>query len=139
MAASVVSANPNFMTYYNELAGGERNGYNIAVDSNYDWGQDLKRLKIYAEKNNVEKIAIDYFGGGQVKYYFGNKGENWQSAKGLPLANGARWFAVSATFRQGAFGKTIKGFVRKPEDSYEWLKPYEPVARIGSMFVYKLP
>lgn len=150
LVASVASANPNFMTYYNELAGGERNGYNIAVDSNYDWGQDLKRLKIYAEKNGIEKIAVDYFGGGQVKHYFGEKGENWWSSRGYPgelrgpsTSSGQTpdgvWFAVSATFRQGAFGKTIKGFIRKSEDSYEWLRPYEPVARIGSIFVYKLP
>lgn len=135
LVASSVSANPNFMTYYNELAGGERNGYNIAVDSNYDWGQDLKRLSMYAGKNNVEKIYIDYFGGGQVKYYFGDKGENWSSSKG-PIKG---WFAVSATFRQSSFGEPSEGFVRKPEDSYEWLKSYEPVARIGSIFVYKLP
>lgn len=137
LAVSVIASYPNFMTYYNELAGGERNGYNIAVDSNYDWGQDLIRLRDYAEKNNVEKIAVDYFGGGQVKYYFGKKGENWWSARGVPPEGG--WFAVSATIRQGSFGKPAAGFVRKPEDSYLWLRPYEPAARVGSMFVYKLP
>jgi hypothetical protein len=40
----------------------------------------------------------------------------------------------------GAFGKTAPGFLRKPEDSYEWLKEFAPVARIGySIFVYNLP
>jgi hypothetical protein len=135
MVASVSASFPNFMTYYNELSGGERNGYNIAVDSNYDWGQDLKRLRQWTTENEIEKIYIDYFGGGQIKYYFGDRAEPWWSAKGP--AHG--WFAVSATFRQGAFGKTVAGFIRKPEDAYEWLKPYEPVARIGSIFVYKLP
>lgn len=130
-----VTAYPNFMTYYNELAGGERNGHNIAVDSNYDWGQDLKRLAQYVEKNKIEKIAIDYFGGGSPRYYLGDRFEPWWSARGP--AHG--WFAISATFRQGAFGKTAPGFIRKPEDSYEWLKAYEPVARVGSIFVYKLP
>lgn len=151
LAASAIASYPNFMTYYNELAGGERNGFNIAVDSNYDWGQDLKRLAEYAEKNSIEKIAVDYFGGGSVKYYFGNKGENWWSARGYPseltggpsLRSGQTpdgvWFAVSATHRQNAFGKPVAGFIRRPEDSYLWLRPYEPVARIGSMFVYKLP
>ncbi len=131
-----VTVFPHFMPYYNELAGGTRNGWKIAVDSNYDWGQDLKRLAKYVEKNKIEKIAVDYFGGGNPKYYLGDKYEQWWSSRGP--ASG--WFAISATFRQGAFGKTAPGFIRKPEDSYEWLKQYPPVAQIGySIFLYKLP
>jgi len=131
-----VTVYPNFLPYYNELAGGTRNGYNIAVDSNYDWGQDLKRLADFVEKNKIEKISVDYFGGGNPRYYLEDRFEPWWSSRGP--ASG--WFAISATFRQGAFGKTAPGFIRKPEDSYEWLKPYTPVAQIGySIFVYKLP
>lgn len=133
---SSIATFPHFLSYYNALAGGTKNGYKIAVDSNYDWGQDLKRLAQFVEKNKIEKIAVDYFGGGSPKYYLGDKVENWWSARGP--AHG--WFAISASFQQGAFGKTIQGFTRKPEDSYEWLKPYAPVARIGhSIFLYKLP
>lgn len=133
--ASSVSAFPNFMTYYNELGGGERNGYTIAVDSNYDWGQDLRRLRAYVEKNNIERIGIDYFGGGHVEYYFGSRAFRWNSSQG-PLRG---WFAISATLRQGAFGNPVKGFKRTPQESYGWLRPYVPVAQIGSMFVYQLP
>ena len=132
----IMTTYPHFMPYYNELAGGPGNGSNLAVDSNYDWGQDLKRLTDFVEKNKIEKIALDYFGGGSPRYYLGDKFEPWWSSRGP--ASG--WFAISATFRQGAFGKTAPGFIRKPEDSYEWLKPYTPVAQIGySIFIYKLP
>lgn len=127
---------PNFMSYYNWLAGGSENGYKIAVDSNYDWGQDLRRLRDYLKKNKIDKIALDYFGGGNPRYYLGNKVEPWWSSKGPAH----EWFAISATFRQGAFGTPVPGFVRRPEDSYQWLKEYEPVARAGySIFIYKLP
>ncbi len=127
---------PHFLSYYNELAGGSKNGWQIAVDSNYDWGQDLKRLTDFVEKNKIDKIAIDYFGGGNPRYYLGDKFEPWWSARGP--AHG--WFAISATLRQGAFGTPATGFTRKPEDSYEWLRPYPPVARVGySIFIYKLP
>lgn len=140
LVVDTISAFPNFMPHYNELAGGTRNGWKIAVDSNYDWGQDLKRLAEYVGNppggGKIEKIAVDYFGGGNPKYYLGDKYEQWWSSRGP--AHG--WFAISATFRQGAFGKTAPGFVRKPEDSYEWLKQYPPVAQIGySIFIYKLP
>ena len=136
LIADTIIAFPNFIPYYNELAGGTRSGYKIAVDSNYDWGQDLKRLKNFVEERKISKIAIDYFGGGNPKYYLGERYLPWQSAKG-PYHG---WFAVSATFREGAFGEPKKGFTRKPEDSYEWLKSFTPVAQIGySIFVYNLP
>lgn len=135
MILSSISVFPNFMTYFNELAGSARYGYMIAVDSNYDWGQDLIRLTQYADENHIDRIAIDYFGGGNPRYYLGNRFEPWWSARGP--ASG--WFAISATLRQGAFGKIGKGFERKPEDSYEWLRLHEPALRIGSIFLYKLP
>ncbi|MDP3710249.1 MAG: phospholipid carrier-dependent glycosyltransferase [bacterium] len=140
MVAGTAKSFPGFLSYYNELAGGTKNGYKIAVDSNYDWGQDLKRLKKFVEQNNIEKIAVDYFGGGNLQYYLGDKFEPWHSALGVPTGDQPKWLAVSATFRQGAYGAPVPGFERKPEDSYLWLKNYEPVARAGkSIFIYRLP
>lgn len=130
-----VFAFPHYLAYYNELALGVREGWRYAVDSNYDWGQDLKRLRNFADKEGIEKIAIEYFGGGSPRYYFGDRYESWSSAKG-PWHG---WFAVSATFRQNAFGATAPGFDRAPKDSYEWLKPFKPYTRVGSLFVYYLP
>ena len=134
IVATLASA-PYLLPYYNELVG-SRYGYTIAVDSNYDWGQDLIRLKQYVEQHRIQKIAVDYFGGGSPAYYLGNRFEPWWSTKGP--AHG--WLAVSASTRQGAFATPIDGITRKPEDSYDWLKPYVPVGRIGeSIFLYKLP
>lgn len=136
LALGAIASFPHFLAFYNELGRGARNGFTIAVDSNYDWGQDLKRLRDYVEKNKIEHIAVDYFGGGNPRYYLGDTYESWSSAKGAPHG----WFALSATFRQAAFGTPVKGFIRNREDSYEWLKEYEPVARAGySIFIYKLP
>lgn len=125
MFLSTIAAFPYYLSYYNILGGGLTNGYKISVDSNYDWGQDLKRLRDWT-KSDFEfsksdfRIAIDYFGGGNPKYYFGDKFVPWQSSKGPP--NG--WFAVSTTFLQ--------------TDSYSWLKNKTPVARAGtSIFIYK--
>lgn len=136
LIAGTIAVFPHYLPYYNALAGGNDTGYLIAVDSNYDWGQDLKRLKIFVEENNIEKMPLDYFGGGNPRYYLGDRFEPWWSARGP--ANG--WFAISTSFQMTAFGNPIKGFVRKPEDSYNWLKPYVPVARAGkSIFIYRLP
>jgi len=131
-----IAVSPSFLSFYNELAGGTSQGWSIAVDSNYDWGQDLKRLADFVKKNNIQKISLDYFGGGVPQYYLGDRVESWSSSRGQ--AKG--WFAISATFRQGTFGTPVPGFNHNPADNYDWLKPYPPIARIGySIFVYKLP
>ncbi len=159
--ATVAYAYPNYLSYYNKLGGGLENGYLIAGDSNYDWGQDLKRLKFFVEENGIEKINVDYFGGGDPKYYLGQRFEPWWSARGYPSTSSGQdpltgsinppqaslgqaeegvWLAISVSTLMGAYGLPVKGHQRKPEDSYEWLKPYRPVARAGkSIFIYQLP
>ncbi|MEK7566984.1 MAG: glycosyltransferase family 39 protein [Patescibacteria group bacterium] len=140
MVLSVVVAFPHYLSYYNELAGGSRRGYKYIVDSNYDWGQDLKRLSDFIEKNNIEKIAVDYFGGGSPAYYLKDKYVSWWSGRGKPdsASGGPKWLAVSASTLQGALGRTVEGFTKKPEDSYLWLENLTPYARAGqSIFIYK--
>lgn len=132
---SVLSTFPHFLSYYNALAGETMNGYRYAVDSNYDWGQDLGRLAQFIKKESIEHIALDYFGGGSPRYYLGEAFEPWQSAKGKPKG----YFAVSATFLQGAQGTPVNGFRIEPEDRYRWLEGEEPIARAGtSIFIYRL-
>ena len=43
-AVSVARVHPHYLAYFNEPAGGPANGYRLLVDSNLDWGQDLKGL-----------------------------------------------------------------------------------------------
>ncbi len=139
--AETFIAFPYFLSYFNQFGGGIKNGYKYVVDSNYDWGQDLKRLKEFVEKNKINKIAVDYFGGGNPKYYLGaEKVEYWQSAKDNPKYYGIDWLAVSINNLQNALGELHPGQLRNPEDEYRWLEnPYEPYARAGtSIFIYKL-
>jgi len=127
---------PFYLSYYNELAGGISNGYKIATDSNYDWGQDLKRLVKFVDDNKIEKIAVDYFGGGSPQYYLGEKFEPWWSAKGAPPTG--TWLAVSANSREGSMARPVRGWTIKQEDTYSWLKNKKPFARAGtSIFIYK--
>jgi len=124
---SFVGVYPHFLAYFNEFAGGPAGGYRYVVDSNLDWGQDLRRLSSFVEEKNIDQIKVDYFGGGDVKYYLGDKAEIWHADNGPTTG----WLAVSATFLQ-----TSRAF---PHASYEWLYKYEPVAKIGfSIFVYNI-
>ncbi len=51
---------PKYLTYFNEIAGGPRNGWQHLIDSNIDWGQDVYRLKDFLLKNHIQKIYVDY-------------------------------------------------------------------------------
>lgn len=135
---SVLSIYPHFLAYFNELVGGANNGYKYVVDSNLDWGQDLKRLEKWVEANNIEKIYVDYFGGGSPEYYLKTKYAPWWGNRNpAELLNGS-YLAVSATFLQGGKGEAIPGF-NQPSGYYRWLDNYMPVAKIGySIFVYRI-
>ncbi|MEA1897603.1 MAG: glycosyltransferase family 39 protein [Bacteroidota bacterium] len=133
---SSVKTFPYYLSYYNELAGGTHEGYKHAVDSNYDWGQDLKRLVKYTEKNNIDNFYIDYFGGSNLDYYFGDRYIKWESrtpSREFPKGN---YLAVSANHLQGGRGFACPDF-DQPTNYYRWLDQYEPIARIGtSIFLY---
>ena len=135
-AASVIAVYPSFLSYFNELAGGPENGYIYTVDSNFDWGQDLKRLTKWVEENKIEKIYIDYFGGGNAEYYLKEKFVPWwgtRDPKELPKGS---YLAISATFLQGGRGEPVPGF-NQAFGYYHWLDKYTPIEKIGySIFVY---
>ncbi len=127
MLAEIVFAFPFYLSYYNILGGGIKNGYLIATDSNYDWGQDLKRLSAWIESPvtgpGVDKIYLDYFGGGSPRYYLGNIYEPWLASNGAPPAGS--YFAVSINSLTG-------------NNAYGWLDGKAPIGRAGSsILIYK--
>src|SRR3989344_3243274 len=75
----VAVISPNYISYFNEFVG-TKNGYRYVTDSNYDWGQDLYRLKDWANKNRIQKISVDHFGGCLPKYSLGATEKNWWSS-----------------------------------------------------------
>jgi len=56
------------LSYMNLIAGGPRNGYEKLIDSNFDWGQDLKRLGKWAE-HRTEPLNLVYFGTADPRFY----------------------------------------------------------------------
>lgn len=148
---------PHFISFFNIFGGGAWNGFNTVTDSNYDWGQDLIRLKEWKtslEKNDVAigKIAIDYFGAGSPEHYLGNNYvERWWGSRGDPKKEGIEWIAVSINTLSQAFAKETNGFVRPQKNNYDWLGEIKtermpgranipiPDARAGtSIFIYHL-
>jgi dolichyl-phosphate-mannose-protein mannosyltransferase len=60
---------PHYLAFFSEGIGGARNGYRYLVDSNLDWGQDLKGLKAWMDQNQVRHINLSYFGSADPAYY----------------------------------------------------------------------
>jgi hypothetical protein len=60
---------PQYLGYFNELAGGPAGGSRYLVDSNIDWGQDLKRLAAWARRHPGEEIKLAYFGSADPTRY----------------------------------------------------------------------
>jgi hypothetical protein len=96
-------------------------------------------LKKWVEENKIEKIYLDYFGGGNPKYYLGQKYESWWKERDPKEIPKGSYLAVSATALQGGRGIGGKNF-NEPWGQYLWLNSQEPpVAKIGySIFVFKI-
>jgi hypothetical protein len=58
----------NHLAYMNLIAGGPSRGYEKLIDSNFDWGQDLKRLGEWA-KTHPDPINLVYFGTADPRFY----------------------------------------------------------------------
>ncbi len=137
---SVINVYPSFLAYFNESIGGSANGYKYVVDSNLDWGQDLKRLAAWVDANKVDKIYMDFFGGALPQYYLGDKFMPWWGDRSpQEIKKDGGWLAISATFLQGGRGKLAPRFYDKA-GYYDWLNDYQPATIIGhSIFVYYIP
>lgn len=81
MGLSVLFSFPNYISYYNCFAGGSDKGYMIATDSNFDWGQDSKKLAKYVKDNGIKEIYIDIEGNIPFHWYLGDAYKVFSSEK----------------------------------------------------------
>lgn len=62
LGISIAMAHPQYLSYFNLLAGGAERGHLFLADSNLDWGQDLKRLAAYQQAHREKPLKLAYFG-----------------------------------------------------------------------------
>jgi len=142
---------PDYLAYFNETIGGAKNGYKYMVQSNLDWGQDLKQLKRYLDEKGIKKIKLGYYGSADANYY--NIDYEYLPSVGLkPQGSKQNWWyeidseakidcrqqkgliAVSATLLRSPGWMT-----RLFGSCYQWLNEHEPVDNIGhSILIYKI-
>jgi 4-amino-4-deoxy-L-arabinose transferase-like glycosyltransferase len=129
---------PHYLAYFNGLVGGPSGGRYMLVDSNLDWGQDLKGLKSYMERNGIRKVKLAYFGLNDPAYYgidydplpsYAIMGQPICEAESPAVLELKGTMAVSATLLQGLYC---------PGDFYRILRGREPIANIGySIYIFQ--
>lgn len=128
---------PHYLAYFNEFIGGPKNGYRWLVDSNLDWGQDLKALKKYLKQRKVDEVILAYFGSASPEYY----GIRYQYLPSIG-AGKSRGYTISSQVHPelvAISATTLQGPYFSDHSLYHWLKEYRPVKRIGySIFIYDI-
>lgn len=126
-AVESLSRYPHYLAFFNVFAGGPSRGPEYLVDSNIDWGQDVKKLKAYLETQGNPPLCIDYFGTAKLRAYEIREGY-------LPRTDPAEiermdcLAAISVTL--------LKGLYIDPT-WYRYLDSRQPIAKIGwSIYVY---
>ncbi|HEX6535156.1 MAG TPA: PQQ-binding-like beta-propeller repeat protein [Gemmatimonadaceae bacterium] len=119
--AGAVRAYPDYLADFNALAGA--NPARVVVDSNLDWGQDLRRLADTLAARRVPAVTLFYFGSTPVGAL---RLADTVRLGGSAPATG--WVAASRTYLAGAY-----------LPCFTWLARETPVARIGrSMLLYHI-
>jgi hypothetical protein len=118
-----VRAHPDYLPYFNQLAGDHPEEVLVAGD--LDWGQDLGRLVDTLRARKIQHLSLTYFGKADL------------TKQGLPPFTDLKpntpttgWVAASIySIRLGMQGGRY--------DAFAWLGRHTPVARIGrSILLY---
>ncbi|MEZ4512658.1 MAG: glycosyltransferase family 39 protein [Chloroflexota bacterium] len=136
---------PHYLSYFNPLYGGPENGYNVLLDSNVDWGQDLLRLRYWMRANNVDHINLAWFGTADPGYY----GINYTPLPGVGRQSFyAQWGNPPFNTQQpepGVYAISVDSYweVPLPPDQkyvFPWFRSQPPSTRVGySILIYVVP
>jgi hypothetical protein len=141
-AVETARVHPDYLAFFNTLAGGPGNGSKYLADSNLDWGQDVARLADYLKASGRRDYTIKV-SGVRVAELVKFLGLDPRSRETDPeelrrLPHGLLCLGVNARLGLEDFKKTKDGTVEHGAD-WSWVKQYPVVKRIGwSIEVYDL-
>jgi hypothetical protein len=129
---------PNYLEFYNLIAGGPAHGARYLLDSNIDFGQDVAQLAewLHSDQARGRSYSLRLF-------MFPDK--SLTRTLGLDPAalfrnpDGGGLLAISKNVRYGLGAGVSEDWVARPKDDYNWLSKYPIVKQIGySIDVYDL-
>lgn len=131
-AVSSWKAHPDYLAYFNEIGGSRPERF--LVDSDLDWGQDMRPLAAALHARHVERFYL-------AALYSGDYAlldlPPWDDLKPYQPVTG--WVAVSFTMLK-TYSWLVARQTGRQEPAYAWLDRYQPVARVGKSFLlYYIP
>ena len=127
LAGECFATYPDYLAYFNQIAGGAGQGYRHLVDSSLDWGQDLPGLKRWLREHDLDgpgkgPVYLAYFGTASPAYYQIRARELSSSNAGGLLSLDAGVYCISATALQQVY----------QQPAGRWRKQYEKVYQEGA-------
>jgi len=140
LALAALHIYPHFLAFFNPLGGGPEEGWRVLADSNIDWGQDLKGLRAWMNREGVERVRLAWFGSARPEAY----GIPYDLLPGVPhgffLSSDPPFnpddpepgmYAISVS--------NLVGAALPDPDLYAWFRDREPEAKIGySVFIFRV-
>ncbi len=146
---SVARVYPSFLGYFNEAVSPEDSSFYL-VDTDADWGQDVKRLAAWMDEQGLAKIHLAT----QLTFHDAASGRTGDSG----VYSNSYTYYLKDRFEVIPAGAPASGWIAVPSrllrwgqtrpagtegwfsDSYQWLNGHHPVKIIGnSIFVYNIP
>ncbi len=128
-AAETLAVHPHYLSFFNASVGGPADGWHAFVDSNTDWGQDLRRLREWMDQTGTRSVHLAYFGHVSPRVY---------GIDATPLHRGDRpsgVIAISTSLLQGLpYPNTWErpgSVVGVGAEDYAWLRTETPIGRAG--------
>ena len=129
---------PHYLSQFNILLGGTKNGEQYLSDSNMDWGQDLKYLVKWWEKENKPSLILSYFGTAPPNYY----DIKYQTCMSPPPLNNKNLILMPANPDREFFAISIMhllGVPFKNKQLFSYFRGKKPVKICGrSIYVYNI-
>jgi hypothetical protein len=142
LALATVCVYPHFLAYFNPIGGGPENGWRILADSNVDWGQDLKGLRVWMDREGVGRVRLSWFGSAYPEAYsivydplpgvgFGSHFELWSDPPFTRDAPEPGIYVISAN--------NLVGIALPDPDLYAWFRTRPPDDHVGySLLIYQV-
>jgi len=130
--ATALAAYPDYLPFFNHLAGGKEGGIRWLDDSNLDWGQDLERLPAWLAAHGVERPHLLYYGFSVPAAY---------DVDYQPMTR-SDWFeaprpgdyVISAHYLLLGLHEADRSGI-----ATDWLRRYEPVDVLGgTLYLYRI-
>ncbi len=132
-ALEVVNHHPDYLPYFNRLAGGPLAGPYWLDDSNVDWNQDIGRAAAWLDAKGIDSVRTIFFGRTHPEFY----GLHREPFRRSDWKDGPRPGAYLVSAHVLSRGLELEAFEGYHSD---WLIRYQPTDVLGgSLYLYVFP